>query len=73
MEINIGTGKDPKLIKNGKGTSEKERNSLINLIKEYRDVLAFGYDELKAYQEDMFQHTIPLTEEAKEVKPFRKA
>ena len=70
MEINIGTNKDPKLIKIGKGTSEKERNSLSNLIKEYR-VLAFSYDELKAYWEDVFQHTIPLTEEAKEVKPFR--
>ena len=71
MEINIGTNKDPKLIKIGKGTSEKERNNLINLIKEYRDVLAFSYDELKSYREDVFQHTIPLTEVAKEVKPFR--
>ena len=69
MEINIGTNKDPKLIKIGKGTLEKERNSLINLIKEYIDVLAFSYDELKAYREDGFQHTIPLTK-AKEVKLF---
>ena len=33
MEINIGTDKDPKLIKIGKATSEKEGNNLINLIK----------------------------------------
>ena len=33
MEINIGTNKDPKLIKIGNNTSEKESNSLINLIK----------------------------------------
>ena len=71
MEVNIGTHKDPKLIKNGKGTSEKERNSLIILIKNYRYVLAFSYDELKSYREDVFQHTIPLIEEAKKVKPFR--
>ena len=70
MEINIGTDKDPKLKKIGKCTSKNERNNLINLIKEYRDVLAFSYDELKSYQEDVFQHTIPLREEAKEVKPF---
>ena len=44
---------------------------MINLIKEYRDVLAFSYDELKAYRANVFQHTIPLTKEAKEVKPFR--
>ena len=48
MEINIRTDKDPKLIKIGEGTSKKERNNLINLIKEYRDVLAFSYDEIKA-------------------------
>ena len=71
MEINIGTDKDPMLIKIGIGTSKKERNTLINLIKEYRDVLAFSYDKLKAYREDVFQHTIPLTEEAKKVKPFQ--
>ena len=70
MEINIGTDKDPKLLKIGKGTSKKERNNLINLIKEYRYVLSFSYDEIKSYQEYVFQHTIPLTKEAKEVKPF---
>ena len=70
MEINMGTDKDPKLIKIGKGTSEKERNSLIKLIKEYRDVFSFSYDELKSYKEYVFQHTIPLTEEANEVKTF---
>ena len=71
MEINIGMDKDRKLIKIGKGTLEKERNNLINLIKEYKDVLAFSYDELKSYQEYVFQHSIPLTKEAKEVKPFQ--
>ena len=70
MENLTGTDKDPKLIKIRKGTSEKERNNLINLIKEYKDVLAFSYDELKSYREDVLQHTIPLTEEAKEFKPF---
>ena len=49
MEITIGTDKDPKLIKIGKGNFEKERNALINLIKEYIDVLAFGYYEIKSY------------------------
>ena len=70
MEINIGIDKDPKLIKIGNATLKKERNNLINLIKEYIDVLAFSYDELKSYQEDVFQHTIPITKEAKEVNPF---
>ena len=71
IEVNIGNDKDPKLIKIGKGTNEKERKDLINLVREYRDVFAFTYDELKAYQEDVFHHIIPLKREIKEVKPFR--
>ena len=59
------------MIKNGKCTSEKERNDLVNLVKEYRDVFAFTYDELKSYREDVFQHTIPLKQDIKEVIPFR--
>ena len=54
IEVNIGSKNKPKMIKIGKGTSEKERNDLINLVKEYRDVFAFTYDELKAYREDVF-------------------
>jgi hypothetical protein len=53
------------MIKIGKGTSEKERKEIINLVHEYRDVFAFTYDELKAYREDVFQHTIPLKEDTK--------
>ena len=53
-----------------KCTSEKERNGIVNLVKEYRDVFTFTYDELKHYQEDVFQHTIPLKQDIKEVKPF---
>ena len=49
IEINIVLDKNPKLINIGKGTSEKKMNDLINLVKEYRDVFAFTYDELKAY------------------------
>ena len=68
IEVNIGTEEVPRLIKIGKGTSENERKQLISLVKEYRDVFAFTYDELKAYKDDVFQHTIPLKEDTK---PFR--
>lgn len=38
MEVNIGTNVEPKMIKIGKSTLEKERNEIINLLREYRDV-----------------------------------
>ena len=68
LEVNIGTHEEPRLIKVGKTTPIDERNEIIKLLKEYRDVLAFSYDELKVYREDVIQHVIPLKEETK---PFR--
>jgi hypothetical protein len=50
------------LIKVGKTTPIEERNEIVKLLKEYRDVLAFGYDELKVYREDVIQHVITLKE-----------
>ena len=47
IEINIGTETEPKMIKIGKGTSKKERNNLINLVKEYRDFLPSLMTSLK--------------------------
>jgi len=56
------------MIKIGKGISRKERNAIKNLIREFRDVFAFSYNDLKAYKGDIIQHTIPLKEGAN---PFR--
>ena len=68
IEVNIGTNEEPRMVKIGKGTPKEEREQIINLLREYRDVLAFTYHDLKVYWEDVIQHTIPLKEEAK---PFR--
>jgi hypothetical protein len=68
LEVNIGTNEEPRLIKVGKTTPIEERNEIVKLLKEYRDVLAFSYDELKVYREDVIQHVIPLKEGTN---PFR--
>jgi ribonuclease HI len=68
IEVNIGTVEKPWMVKVGKTTPIEERVELVKLLKEYRDVLAFSYDELKVYREDVIQHVIPLKEETK---PFR--
>jgi hypothetical protein len=68
LEVNIGSDKEPRMVKVGKTTPIEERNEIVKLLKEYRDVLAFSYDELKVYREDVIQHVIPLKEETK---PFR--
>jgi ribonuclease HI len=68
LEVDIGTKEEPRMVKIGKTTPIEERNEIVKLLKEYRDVLAFSYDELKVYREDVIQYVIPLKEETK---PFR--
>jgi hypothetical protein len=53
LEVNIGTHEEPRLMEVGKTTPIDERNEIVKLLKEYWDVLAFGYDELKVYREDV--------------------
>jgi ribonuclease HI len=68
IEFNIGTEESPKMIKFGKGTTTDEREKLISLIREFKDVFAWSYEDLKAYHEDVIQHAIPLIDGTK---PFR--
>ena len=68
-EVNLSTTEAPKNVCIGKKLSPKIRRSLIDLLRKYRHVFAWCYDDLKAYRQDLFQHVIPLKENAK---PFRK-
>jgi hypothetical protein len=45
-EINIGPIKSPEMIKIGRNTSLEERKNIENLIKEYKYVFAWSYDDL---------------------------
>jgi hypothetical protein len=41
----------------------EEVDQYVALFKEYLDVFTWIYDDLKAYDEIIFQHIIPLREE----------
>jgi hypothetical protein len=68
QEVNIGNGDTPRIIKIGKACTLEEKSKIIALVREYRDVFAWCYDELKAYDLKIINHAIPLLED---VKPFR--
>ena len=67
-EINLGTTNSPKKVYIGKTLNPDIGRSLINLLRRFRHVFTWSYDDLKAYRQDLFQHVIPLKED---VKPFR--
>jgi ribonuclease HI len=67
-ECNIGTEEKPKMIKLSKSLPPEKKHKYIELFKEYVDVFAWGYEDLKSYDTSIIQHQIPIKEEHK---PFR--
>jgi ribonuclease HI len=66
--INLGTPENPKNINLGKTISKEERKAYLKLFRQYQDVFAWSYRDLKTYDTCIIQHTIPLKPE---VKPFQ--
>ena len=67
-EYNIGTEDKPKMIKLAKSLPANMKKKYIDLFKEFIDVFAWSYEDLKAYDTNMIQHKIPLKENQR---PFR--
>ena len=67
-ECNIGTPEEPKFVKLSKSLTEEQRIGYTDLLREFADVFAWTYEDLKTYDTSVSEHKIPLKEEAK---PFR--
>jgi hypothetical protein len=68
-EFNVGIDAKPKMIKLSKALDLENRQKYINPMKELCDVFAWSYDDLKEYDTNIIQPTIPIKEDEK---PFRK-
>ena len=66
--INIGTPGNPKNINLGKTMLKEERKAYLKIFREYQDVFAWSYQDLKTYDICIIQHIIPLKPR---VKPFQ--
>ena len=58
--VNLGTEQKAQNINLGSGHTPKEREVFINLFKEYKDVFAWTYDDLKKIDTNIMQHNIPM-------------
>ena len=56
------------MVKISKALTAEQRNRYIKLLKEYANVFAWSYEDLKTYDTGIIQHKIPLK---LNVKPFR--
>lgn len=57
-----------RILKVGKGVSSEDREKLAQYCDEYEGVMSWSYDDLKGYNPSIIQHTIKLTNEAKQVR-----
>ena len=67
-DCNIVTKEKPRIVKLSKSLPHEKKLKYIELFKEYADVFAWGYEDLKSYDTSIIQHRIPIKEDQK---PFR--
>jgi hypothetical protein len=66
--VNLGTPENPKCVNIDKTISKEEMKAYLKLFRQYQDVFAWSYKDLKMYDTHIIQHTIPLKPE---MKPFQ--
>jgi len=67
-ECNIGTLNDVRNVKLSSTLTLDVKIKYLNLLKNYKDVSAWSYNELKTYDTSFIEHKIPLKPEAR---PFQ--
>ena len=74
-EINIAKEGDPKMARIGDYWSEQQTTEIVDLLKEYQDVFARDYKDLKGLVEEMGEMKIDLLPDATPVKkrPYKLA
>ena len=66
--VNIGTEEDPRPVQIGSTLSLEERERLVALLKDFKDVFAWSYEDMPGIDPEIVQHRIPLDPEARPVK-----
>ena len=66
-EVNIGTTTEPRLLSIAKDLIPSEKTTMIELLKEYKDVFIGSHDDMQGLDPKFYQHKINLSTDAKPV------
>ncbi|XP_047172662.1 uncharacterized protein LOC124840622, partial [Vigna umbellata] len=66
--FNVGENSERKEVKIGTGMQKEVKEELCALLKEFRDVFAWSYDDMPGLDTDIVQHRLPLKPECPPVK-----
>ena len=58
VEVNLNDGGKERMVKISKGLPEEEKRRLIALLKEYKDVFAWDYDEMLELDPKVVTHKL---------------
>ena len=64
-EVNVGTTSDPRLLSIVKGLLPSQKEAMIALLKEYKDVSAWSHEDMKGLDPKFYQHKINLSTDEK--------
>ena len=59
-DCNVGTNENPKMVKISKYLPTQIQSKYVELIKKYKDVFSWSYDDLKNYDASVIEQKIPL-------------
>ena len=73
VKVNLSEGGEERMVKISKGLLEEEKRRLISLLREYKDVVAWKYEEMPGLDPKLVTHKLSVDPKAKPMKqPTRK-
>ena len=66
-EVNLWTDEETKPVNLAKEMPPKEKSAMLTLLKEFRDVFAWSYENMRGLDPQLYQHQIHLSKDAKPV------
>ena len=68
QHINLGTDDEPKMIQVGNTLTVLEKNALVALQIEFKEIFAWSYEDMPGIDTDIVQHCIPTDPTLKPIK-----
>jgi hypothetical protein len=65
---NLGTSESPNMVKLCAQCSDEEKVKFTELLREFQDVFAWSYEDLRGFDPSLIQHVIPIKEGIKPVR-----
>ena len=57
--VNLGTNDEPKMVKIDNTLTSSEKDALVTLLKEFKEVFAWSYEDILEINIDIVQHCTP--------------